>query len=72
MSGSSPTKCRLDLDQIYLQRLKADETSRLRLTRNNQMFLSPPGKVFTDYSKAVLLLWIIFVIYVLCLTSFLD
>ena len=34
--------------------------------------LSPPVKIFlTDRSKAVLLLWIIFVIYVLCLSCFL-
>ena len=32
------------------------------------MTLSPPVNIFTDRSKAVLLLWIIFVIYVLCLS----
>ena len=32
--------------------------------------LSPPVKYFTDCSKAVLLLWIICVIYVLCLSYF--
>ena len=34
--------------------------------------LSPPvKKIFTDFSKAMLLLWIIFVIYVSCLSCFL-
>ena len=32
--------------------------------------LSPPKNIFTDRSKAVLLLWIICVIYVLCLSCF--
>ena len=32
--------------------------------------LSPPVKYFTDRSKAVLLLWIIHVISVLCLLCF--
>ena len=30
--------------------------------------MSPPVKYFTDRSKAVLILWIIYVIYVLCLS----
>ena len=33
----------------------------------HEIGLSPPVKYFTDHSKAVLLLWIISVIYVLCL-----
>ena len=32
--------------------------------------LRPPVKYFTDHSKAVLLLWIICVIYILCLPCF--
>ena len=35
-----------------------------------QTGLSPPVKYFTDRSKVVLLLWIICVVYVLCLSFF--
>ena len=40
---------------------------RVRLERRETGF-SPLVKYFTDSSKAVLLLWIICVIYVLCLS----
>ena len=34
--------------------------------------LSPPVKYFTDRSRALLLLWILFVVCVLCLSCFLS
>ena len=42
---------------------------RVRLARR-ETGLSPPVKHFNDRSKAVLLLWIVYVIYVLCLPCF--
>ena len=42
---------------------------RVRLTCSETV-LSPPVKYFTDCSKVVLLFWIIYVIYVLCLSCF--
>ena len=42
----------------------------LGLRWRRQTGLSPPVKYFTDRSKAVLLLWIIYVISVLCLLCF--
>ena len=38
--------------------------------RENGLNVNPPVKYFTDRSKAVLLLWIICVIYVMCLLCF--
>ena len=52
---------------IYVSRSSSE--LRLRLARRGTS-LSPPVKYFTERSKAVLLLWIICVIYVLCLSCF--
>ena len=41
----------------------------MRLARR-ETGLSPPVKYFTDLSKAILFLWIICVMYVLCLACF--
>ena len=45
-------------------------TSELRASWRHETGLSPPVKYFADRSKAVLLLWIIHVIYVVCLLCF--
>ena len=37
---------------------------------NVKLFSHPVKNIFTDCSKAVLLLWIIFVVYVSCLSCF--
>ena len=42
---------------------------KVRLVRR-ETGLSPPVKYFSDRSKAVILLWIICVIYILCLSCF--
>ena len=44
----------------------------IHIRTEGETSLSPPVKIFfTDHSKTVLLLWIIFVIYVSCLSCFL-
>ena len=45
-------------------------TSKLRVKLAPWNQFKPPLKCFTDRSKAVLLLWIIYVIYVFCLSCF--
>ena len=50
-------------------RCLAAKVLRVRLARCGAG-LHPPVKYFTDHSKAILLLWIICVIYALCLSCF--
>ena len=52
---------------IYVS--KSISELRVRLVRRERS-LSPPVKYFTGCSKAVLLLWIICVIFLLCLSCF--
>ena len=60
MSGSSPTKCRLDLYHIYFVKVISRRNKQVK-TQQKQLNVFKPSikSIFTDRSKAVLLLWII-------------
>ena len=60
------------VDLLGLKILHFDILSDLSKNVNHKTSLSPPVRnIFTDHSKEVLLSWIIFVIYVSCLSCFL-
>ena len=46
MSGSSPTKCRLDLDQIYFVKVLSVRNKQVKTQQKQLNVLSPPVKVF--------------------------
>ena len=52
MFESSSTKCRFDLDQNYLQSLKADD-KQVKTHQKELMVLSPPGKVLQGNASVV-------------------
>ena len=59
-------QCIIMEKNTLIKLLHHDETKK----RAHDSGFSPPVNIFTDHSKAVLLLWIICVIYVLCLSCF--
>ena len=64
---------RFDLEPICLQRLSADDTSRQssEVPRPwKDLATKPSSNIFTDHPKAMLLLWILLLIYVSCLSLY--
>ena len=59
MSGSSPTKCRLDLDRIICKGFKQTTQAGKDSPETTKYFKPSSKSIFTDRSKAVFLLWVI-------------
>ena len=59
MSGSSPTKCRLDLDQNLCKGFKHTTQAGKDSPETTKCFKPSSKSKFTDRSKAVFLLWVI-------------